>query len=359
MDSNIPSVTVYGRGECNYCSLHDKWEETYTLEKLDQITAKMRKSGSRYDCLVGVSGGCDSSYVLYWAKRVAKLRPLAVHWNNGWNTEFAESNMRKMVNALNVDYFEMGVDREEYDDLCKSFLLASVPDADIPNDIALTTVLYYAAQKFRIKHIINGHSFRTEGTVPLEWSYMDGRYVESVQQMFGSQPLDTFPNLLLGNWLRWLTISRIKRVRPLWYVPYHREKAKKFLSKQFGWHPYRGHHQENRYTMFVSNHVQPIKFGIDLRLIRFAARVRSGQMSRAQALTTLSEPPTIPREIVEEVKERLGFTDEEFEQVMRLPKKTHHDYETYHGTFKRYRWLFWMLAKLNLVPQTFYVKYTK
>lgn len=362
LDSHIPHITFNQKGECNYCQLHDRWEREYPVnpvgftKSLDEIREAGRNM--RYDCIVGLSGGCDSSFLL--SKTVEwGLKPLAVHFDNNWNTKTAESNMRKLVKKLNVDFYKLGVNQQEYDDVCRSFLLASVPDADIPYDIALATSLYLVAEAFHIKHILIGHSFRTEGTTPLGWSYMDAKYIETVQNKFGSHQLETFPNLWLKQWLGWIIIDKIKRVRPLWHIDYQKEQVKKLLNKKFGWQWYGGHHLENKYTIFVTNYLQPSKFDVDLRYVEYSALVRSGQMTREDALTKIKEQPQIDPKILGEVKQRLKLSDTTLQNIMKQPVKSHHDYKTYHPTFKRWRWFFWLASKLNLVPKTFYIKYTR
>lgn len=356
LDSHIPNISFDNMGVCNYCKIHEKWEKEYLPQNYNNIIKQIMRDGKhkKYDCVVGVSGGCDSSFLLCLLKD-AGLRPLAVHWNNGWNTEIAERNIQRIVKTLNVDYIEIGMDKREYDDICRSFLLASVPDADIPNDIALTTVLYYVAERFGTKYLMNAHSFRTEGTTPLGWSYMDGKYIDSVQRKFGSVSLQTFPNLWLRQWFKWMLLHRIKRIRLLWYANYNKEKVKKDLEERFGWQWYGGHHMENKYTIFVGNYLQPKKFGIDLRWIEYSALIRSGQMSREEAIERIKTPLTIDPAILEEVKTRLNIKS--FEEILNTPKKTHDDYETCHQTFRRLRPFFWLMNKFRLVPATFYVKY--
>ena len=362
LNSTIPNIKFDDKGECTYCKIHDRLEKEHPLtqgkNKLDKLINKMKagKKG-RYDCVVGVSGGCDSSYLLHKVTQWG-LRPLAVHFDNNWNTSIAKNNMDKMIKSLNVDFLKIGVDKGEYDDICRSFLLASTPDVDIPNDIALATAAYIAADKMDVSWIINGHSFRTEGTSPLGWSYMDGKYVQSIHELFGKERMETFPNLWLSKWLRWIALKRIKRIRPLWFIDYQKEAVKKFLNDEFGWQWYGGHHLENRYTIFCTSYYQPRKFGIDLRYVEYSALVRSGQMDRQKAINALNQPPEIDSGILEEVKTRLGFTDEEFDAIMNQPNKTHYDYETYQKTFRRWKWFFWGLSRLDLVPKTFYVKYT-
>ena len=362
LDSSIPGITFDDKGECNFCEIHDQLEKEYSLTqgrtKLDKIIGKMKAGrNGRYDCVVGVSGGCDSSYLLHKLKEWG-LRPLAVHFDNNWNTRIAKDNMDKMINSLNIDFLKIGVDKEEYDDICRAFLLASTPHVDIPNDIALATVAYIAADKMDVPWIINGHSFRTEGTSPLGWSYMDAKYIESIHALFGRTELNTFPNLWMSKWLRWIIVKRIKRIRPLWFIDYQKEEAKKLLNEIYGWEWYGGHHLENRYTIFCTNYLQPKKFDIDLRYIEYSALIRSGQMNRQEGLTKLEKTPEIDEDIIREVKTRLRFSDEEFERVMAQPHKTHYDYDTYQPTFRRWKWFFWLTSKLDLIPKTFYIKYT-
>lgn len=363
-NDKVPELTFNSKGECSFCMAHDQFEESCPRGSkgqllLNKLVERIKKDcEGKYDCVVGVSGGCDSSFLL--AKTVELgLRPLAVHWNNGWNTEKATRNIHKMVDGLTVDYYEYRVNREEYDDLCHSFLLASVPDADIPNDIALTTVMYYACEKFGVKHMLNAHSFRTEGMCPLSWSYMDGKYVGSVQSKYGHVPFKTFPNLTLDKWLHWLNNCQIERHRPLYYMDYNKAKAMKYLTEKFEWQWYGGHHCENKYTIFIGNHVHPRKFGIDLRLIEFSAMMRSGFMTREQAQKELEKPSQIDSEIIKEVKERLHLSDKELERIMKLPKKTHNDYETYQTEFHKQKAMFTDLYRKGMIPATFYMKYIK
>lgn len=362
LNSSIPTVTFDDIGICNYCHLHEKWEREHKSEDLQKIinTVKTCKNpNAKYDCIVGISGGCDSSYLLHKVVVDFGLKPLAVHWNNHWNTEIAEANMKKMVEGLNIDFEIYTCDQKEYDELCRAFLLASVCDADIPNDIALTTVLYQATEKHDCGFIMAGHNFRTEGTTPLEWSYMDGKYIIDVNKKFGRVPLKTFPNLTLSLWLRWLVLKQIKRIRPLWYLPYNKNEAKQLLHDKYGWNDYGGAHQENKYTKFISNYVQPKKFGIDLRIIFLSAQVRSGLITKDQAQEQLFIISEVEWEILEEVKQRLGFTNDEFKQVMEQPIKIHQQYRTYQPFFKRNKWFFKLMVEYDLVPKTFYEKYTR
>lgn len=364
-DETVPGITFDEQGVCNYCHMHDRLEQEYPTgeegqKRLQALADKIRYEGRRnklYDVIVGVSGGCDSSYMLYLAKQLG-LRPLAVHFDNTWDSTVAVENIHDVLEKLDVDLYTYVVDNKEYDDIYRSFLKAGLPDVEAPTDIGLAVTLNQAAEKFGIKYIFEGHSFRTEGIAPLGWIYMDGKYIQTVQRQFGTYPLKTYPNMLLPDFLKWTAVLGIKKIRPLYYVDYVKKDAMTLLSRELGWEWYGGHHLENRFTAFWHTYFMPQRYGIDTRLLGHAALVRSGQMTREQGLELISQPQTYDPELVEMVKKRLGFSDEEFDAIMHLPKKTYRDFKTYKQTFERLSWLFWILYKLDRVPKSFYIKYT-
>jgi N-acetyl sugar amidotransferase len=363
-DDTVPAISFDAEGICNYCRIHDQLDQEYPTgpegqRKLRAIAEEIKQAGQgkQYDVIVGVSGGCDSSYMLYLAVQLG-LRPLAVHFDNTWDSTVAVENIQDVLRKLDVDLFTYVVDNKEYDDIYRSFLKAGVLDIETPTDIGLTTTLYMAAEKYGVKYIFEGHSFRTEGVAPLGWFYIDGKYIDSVQKQYGTYPLKTFPNLRLADFLRWTAIRGIRRIRPLYYVDYIKRDAMAFLSSELGWEWYGGHHLENRFTAFAHTYYYPLRYGIDTRLLGHAALVRSGQLTREQGLEFIQEVQPYDPELLAMVKKRLGFTDEEFEQVMNLPKRTYRDFRTYKQTFERLRWFFWLLYKLNRVPKSFYIKYT-
>jgi N-acetyl sugar amidotransferase len=364
-DETVPSIVFDENGVCNYCHLHDEMDRQFPIGEegqraLDRLADKIRQSGrgKKYDCVVGVSGGCDSSYLVYRMKELG-LRPLAVHFDNTWNSPIATQNIHNVLEKLGVDLYTHVVDNKEYDDLYRAFLLSGVREADGPTDIALAATLYRAAEKFGVKYIIEGHSFRTEGISPLGWIYVDGKYIESVHKKYGTRKLKTFPNLKLFDFLRWSAIRNIRRVRPLYYMDYRKEEVKKFLAENLGWQWYGGHHLENRFTAFHHTYYAPRRDNIDMRILGYAALVRSGQMPRDEGFAKLAEPINEDPQIVQMVKKRLGFSDEEFEKVMNLPHREYTEFKTYKRTFERLTWLFWALYKLDRVPKSFYLKYTK
>ncbi len=363
-DESVPNITFDEEGVCSYCRQIETLEKEYPTgdegearlrRMIDEIKAAGR--GKKYDAIIGVSGGCDSSYLVHRMHEQG-VRLLAAHFDNTWNSTIATENIHNLLDKLNIDLFTIVVDNKEYDDIYRSFLKAGVKDLETPTDIGLATTLYKAAEKFGVKYMIEGHSFRTEGIAPLGWIYMDGKYIESVQKQFGTYPLKTFPNLWMKDFLRWMIFGRIKKVRPLYYMDYDKEAAKKLLAEKYDWRWYGGHHLENRFTAFYHSYFLPRRWGIDFRIAGYAAYCRNGWMSREEGLRLMQEEPYMESDLLEYVIKRLGFSNEEFEALMNMPKKTFRDYKTYKRTFERMRPFFWLMYKMDLVPKSFYMKYT-
>ncbi len=362
-DESVPNISFDENEVCNYCHVHDQLNQEYPTgaegrRKLESIADRIRKEGrgKPYDVIVGVSGGADSSYLVYLAKELG-LRPLGVHFDNTWDSTVAVENIHDVLKKLDVDLHTYVVDNKEYDDIYRSFLKAGVPDTEAPTDIGLAAVLNMAAEKYGIKYIFEGHSFRTEGIAPLGWIYMDGKYIQSVQRMFGTMPLRTYPNMLMPSFIKWTALRQLKKIRPLYYVDYVKRDAMAMLSQELGWEWYGGHHLENRFTAFWHTYFLPKRYGIDTRLLGHAALVRSGQITREQGLEMLAVPQSYDPELFEMVKKRLGFSDEEFEQIIHLPRRTYRDFNTYKRTFERMRPFWWLMYKLSRVPKSFYIKF--
>jgi len=364
-DGSTPGISFDETGVCNYCRTHEQMEQEYPTgeegrKRLIEIAGKIKREqrNREFDCVIGVSGGCDSSFLCHIAKEELGLRPLAVHFDNTWNSKIAVENIHRVLKKLDIELWTYVMDNDEWNDLARAFLLSSVPEIDALTDVALTTTLYMAAEKHKVRYIFNGHSFRTEGMTPLGWFYFDGKYIDSIHKQYGKAPMVRFPNLWLRQWMKWL-LQDYKRLRPLYYVDYRKDDTKKMLTEKYDWQWYGGHHMENRYTVFCDNFILPRKFGIDIRYVEFSALIRSGQMTREEALREIQTPPEFDEEILVEVKKRLGFTDEEFDEVLKRPKRTYRDFKTYHETFKRLRPFFYLMYKTNRVPKSFYLKYTR
>ena len=363
-DETTSAISFDEDGVCNYCRMHDQLEQEYPTgeegrKRLERIAEQIKRDGrkKKFDVVVGVSGGCDSSYLLHLTRELG-LRPLAAHFDNTWNSQIAVENLHNILNALDVELYTYVVDNEEYNDIFGAFMKAGVPEIDAATDIGLATTLYMAAEKYGIKYIFNGHSFRTEGVSPLGWFYIDGKYIQSVHREYGSGKMKTFPNMWMSSFLKWMVIRRIKRLRPLYYIDYRKEEVKEFLKKEFGWRWYGGHHLENRMTHFNHAYIFPLRFGIDQRLNGYSALVRSGQMTREEGIKLMLEPPRFDPELVELIKKRLALSDSDLERLMTQPKKTFRDFKTYKRTFERMRPFFWLMYKMELVPKSFYTKYT-
>lgn len=364
-DSSIPNISFDDEGVCSYCKQVDELAERYPNDfrgdlQLQAVVEKIKKAGKgkKYDAVIGVSGGCDSSYLMHLMTVKYGLRLLAVHFDNSWNSTIATENISVMTEALGIDLFTYVVDANEFDDLILSFLKAGVRDIDIPTDIGLASTMNIAAEKFNVKYKIDGHSFRTEGSAPMGWVYMDAKYIQDVHSKFGKMPMKTFPNLWMYKQLKWMLFNRIESIRPLYYLKYDKEAVKELLSEQYGWKWYGGHHLENRTSSFFHSYFFPTRWNSDFRIAGFSAYCREGHMTREEALQLMSTAPSIEDGLLEYFKKRLNLTDEEFDSLMHLPKKHYSDYKTYKKTFERLRPFFYLMAKWNLIPWSFYIKYT-
>jgi len=363
-DERVPSIIFDEKGVCNYCKQVDQLVAQYgtgTPKGSDLFQAILSEiknigKGNKYDCIVGVSGGTDSSYLIYLCKQWG-LRPLAVHYDNTWNSAIATMNIHKVLSALDVDLYTHVVDNKEADDIFRSFFLAGVAEIEASTDLGYAYLLRQVAEKYSIKFILEGHSFVEEGITPLGRNYFDGRYIKSIHKMFGRLPMKTYPLMTFSRFLKSATINRIKFIRPLWYLTYSKKTAQDFLRSSFGWKYYGGHHLENRMTAFYHGIYMPQKFKSDLRNNTLSARVRNGSLNRSQAWAEYNIPPVIEDELLSYFKKRLNISDELYEQVMQSPPKSWMDYPTYKKHFESLRPLFYLLAKANLVPISFYLKY--
>lgn len=363
-DERVASISFDEKGVCNYCKQVDDLQKLYGTgekegeEKLMKIIEQIKIDGKNktYDCVVGVSGGTDSSYMLYLALQWG-LRPLAVHYDNTWNSAIATENIRKVLGKLKVDLYTHVVDNKESDDIFKAFFKASVAEIEAATDLALAETMYRAAAKHKIKYVLEGHSFITEGISPVGRNYFDGKYIQSIHKMFGKRPLKTYPLMTFWRFLYSTLFLRIKKIRPYWYIAYDKESARTFLEKEYGWQYYGGHHLENRMTAFFHSFYMPQKFNTDFRNNTLSALVRNGKMSREAAWAEYNTEPHLEAELLAYFKKRLDLSDEEFNRIMALPPKSWHEFPTYKKRFEMLRPLFAMLAKANLVPMSFYLKY--
>lgn len=363
-DEKIPNIIFNNNGICNYCYQIDDLENLYQtgkkegIDKLDDILERIKSEGKgkKYDCVVGVSGGTDSSFMLLKCVEWG-LKPLAVHYDNTWNSSISTENIRKVTSKLKIDLYTYVVDNKEADDIFRSFLLSGVPEFDASTDMAYVQVLRKVASKNKIKYILEGHSYRAEGISPQGKNYFDGKYIQDIHRKYGEIKMKTFPLMTFYQFLKWAIIYRQQFIRPLWYIDYSKPAARERLISETGWEYYGGHHLENRATAFAHKVYLPQKFGIDNRNWSLAAEVRAGILDREKALEIYNTPFEIDQELVEYVKKRLDLTDSQYDEIMNGPKRTFRDFKTYKKRFERMRPLFYFLAKANLVPMSFYLKY--
>jgi N-acetyl sugar amidotransferase len=365
LDSSVEDIWFDEQGECKFCKIHDEMEKLHPLgegleKDLTNIVKKIKQKGRNkpYDCIAGVSGGRDSTYTLYMAVKLG-FRPLAVHFDNGWNSEISVQNIKKACEKLNVDLITIVADWEEFKDLQLSFLKASTPDADVPTDYAIYSVLYHMADKEGVRYILNGHSFRTEGTSPISWTYMDPLYVRSVHKQFGKiRKFKSFPHMSLLKLQYYIWMKQIREIRLMEFIDYRKNEVDEILMKELDWKYYGGHHHENLYTRFFQSYYLPKKFDIDKRKIELSALVRSGQISRRDALKEISHSDYLYDEkTVSYTISKLGLTPEDFDKIMNLPVKSHNDYRTYLPLIRFLRYPIRLAARLKIVPYILYLKY--
>lgn len=334
------SIAVIGEHQCEYCDLHDSLEAQANPSELMPLIDKIR-SNKKYDCIMGISGGVDSSLLLYLAVKKWNLKPLVIHFDNNYNAPEATHNMKQLVQLLNVDSIVYNVNKLEYDTLNDAFIQAGLPDADIPNDIAMTKLMYDTANKYGIKYILNGHDFRTEGSTPKPWTYMDAKYIRSVYFWHTGKQLTNYPLFTFKDQL-FYAFKGIKNVRPFHYIK-ERESLEKEMKDFISWKDYGGKHCENVYTEFVGSYLLPTKFGIDKRIVYLSAQVRSGKLTKEEARAKFNDKPV--------------FDLSKISVDVPITKMERTDFERYN--FKKYRLLIWVLAKFKVVPYTFYIKYCK
>jgi N-acetyl sugar amidotransferase len=338
MDTTDPEIVFDNQGVCNHCHRYEDelpkrvFQGEMAKEKLTQIVSKIKYSGKgkEYDCIIGVSGGVDSTYVAYLTKELG-LSVLAIHFDNGWNSELAVSNIEKVLDKLNIDLYTYVIDWEEFKDLQLSFLKASTPDGEIPTDHAINALLFREASKRGIKYIINGMNFATESMAVRMWAYghSDWKYIKAVHKKFGTSSLKKYPHYSFFNLFYWTFIKRIKVVSILNYVDYDKDKVMELIQEKLGWVYYGGKHYESVYTRFFQGYILPTKFKIDKRIGHLSDLIRSGQLSREKALAELgkegynAEMFNIDRPFV---LKKLDFDEASFEKIMNEKPKTFMDY---------------------------------
>jgi hypothetical protein len=369
-DSTVPGIVFDQKGECNYCVLHDQLCKLFPSGQkgaiiLERLFAKIKQQGAgkKYDCVVGISGGRDSTYLLWNAVKRWNLRPLAVHFNDGFDNPTAGENMLRAVELLNVDLITITSDWREAKDLKIDLLKASTPDLNLGTDIGIGASLYSTAHRFGISNILIGQSFRTEGIKPLSWAYFDGDYLRNVHKEFGTQPLkdwmadDAGFNLGAKELLYYSVMKGIKTFTPFYYMDYIRKDGQRIIEEELGWVYPGAHYYDDLYHSLIK-YVHRVKFNIDMNMNSDAALVRTGQMERELALSRAHQIYAIEDpDVIRLCIKRLGISREEFDAYLALPAKTFKDYTTSYNLYKGMKYPIFLLSKLNIIPKITYYKY--
>lgn len=366
MDTSDPNIIFDERGWCDYCNnFHTTISPTWRggLERGDalaSVAVEIKKDGEGrdFDCIIGLSGGLDSSYAAYVATEKMGLRPLLFHVDAGWNTDQAVGNIEKLVDGLGLELYTEVVNWEEMKDLQVAFLRSGIPDQDLPQDAAFFSAIYKFARKHRVKHIITGSNFSTECCrEPEEWGgYLgvDTWLFTDIHRKFGNRPLESFPLTdILVYKIFYQKILGMKVHHPLNLVPYVKKEAEDELEQRFGWKRFHHKHHESRFTRFYEDYWLPRRFGYHKRRAHFSSLILTGQMIREEALERLASPEMDEHFLKQEfeyVAHKLDLTVDELRQIFEAPIKTFRDY-------RNKRWMIGLgatvLRKLGLEKRHF------
>lgn len=348
MDTTDSMIQFDEHGVCDHCRTFDSevkpnWHTDETgRRELDAIVAQIKREGQGrdFDCIIGMSGGIDSSYLTYLAKSELGLRPLVFHVDAGWNSQIAVNNIEKLVDNLGLDLYTEVIDWEEMRDLQLAFFKSGVPHIDTPQDHAFFATMYNFAEKHGVKYILTGSNFSTECVRnPVEWMYYqsDSIQLKDIHSKFGTRPLVNFPTTSILRhkvYLRYL--KRIRVVTPLNYMPYLKADAMRLLEEKFGWQPYPQKHFESRFTKFYESYWLPKKFGYDTRKVQYSSLILTHQMTREEAMERLAKPPydeaQVPHDF-EYVATKLGISVAELQGYMDAPNKSYRDYKSQRSVY--------------------------
>ena len=343
MDTTDPKITFDNRGWCDYCNnfhstIKPSWNTGQEGElSLKVIADKIKKEGQGrdFDCIIGLSGGLDSSYAAYIAKEKMGLRPLLLHVDAGWNTDQAVGNIEKLVDGLGLDLCTEVINWEEMKSLQLAFLRSQIADQDLPQDGAFFSALYKFARKHKIKYVITGSNFSTECCrEPEEWGGypgIDKKLFLDIHEKFGTRPLKSFPIVDIFIYkVLYQHILGMEIVKPLNMVPYIKKEAEETLGRLFGWQKFQHKHHESRFTRFYEDYWMPKKFSYHKRRAHFSSLIMTGQMTRDEALTRIAQPEMDEHFLKQEfeyVANKLGLTVAELQGIFDGENKTYRDYK--------------------------------
>lgn len=342
MDTTDPDIFFDENGICNHCHEYNQANKLNVLSeeesrrKLEEVVATIKNDGrnKRYDCITGVSGGVDSTYVVYLLKQLG-LRPLVVHLDNGWNSELAVQNIENIITKLGFDLQTRVLNWNEFKELQLAYLEASVLDLEALTDHAISATLFEQANKYGVKYIMAGTNQVTEAILPLKWRYAnktnDAVNIKAINDLFRKKPIRDFPLMSFQKHIYYWKVKKIKWVSLLDYIQYDKAKAKKIIEAELGWRDYGGKHYESIITRFYQGYILPKKFGIDKRKAHLSTLIVSGQITRDAALEELKKPmldEAVLKQDLDFVPKKLGISRERFDAIMQMPPKSHFDYKS-------------------------------
>lgn len=339
MDTTDPEIQFNEKGICNHCRQFDEkftiipkvgYKESPTFWNMVNMIKK-NSEGKEFNCILGLSGGTDSSFMAYLCKE-AGLKPLVVHFDNGWNTEYATRNIENLVTKLGFELYTYVINWEEFKELQLSYFRASVIDLEVPTDHLIFGALFNIAKKYKIRNILSGYNLTSEGIMPKSWLYehkFDRANMKDIHQQFGTGKMSQLPTLGLWDRIYYQKIYRFRQHHMLQTFLYNKMEAKKILTSQLEWKDYGGKHYESVFTRFYQGYFLPVKFGIDKRKAHLSTLIAAGQMSREEALEELKQPtydPRLQEEDKEYVCKKWGITLQEFEEIMNRPIRKHTEF---------------------------------
>lgn len=348
MDTSDSRITFDDNGVCDHCNdfysnVQPNWHtDERGKQQLAAVIANIKKDGKSrdFDCILGISGGVDSSYMLHLAVKEFGLRPLVFHVDGGWNSELAVHNINVLIDKLGLDLYTEVINWEEMRDFQLAFFKSGVPHIDIPQDHAFIATLYNFADKYNIKFILNGGNISTECVRnPMEWLYYgtDMIQIHDIMRRFSTVKMKTYPfSSILRHKFYLRYVRGVKVIRPLNFRPYIKADAMKLLEREYGWKPYSQKHFESRFTRFYEGYWLPERFGFDTRRVQYSSLILTGQMTRDEALEKLSKPAYDPETIQYEfnyIATKLGITSEELKGYFDMPKKFYWDYRNQESLF--------------------------
>lgn len=353
MDTSDPKITFSTDGICDHCRNFENHTALHWLPNsegrkvLEKKVEKIKRAGknSQFDCIIGISGGADSSYLTYLAKEELGLRPLVFHVDAGWNSEVAVSNIERIIDGLGLELYTHVINWREMRDLQLAFFKSGVPHIDLPQDHAFFATMYRYAETHRVKYILTGANIATECVRnPLDFFYYgtDMWQIRDIHNQFGSGPLIDFPlSGILRHKIYLRYIRGIEVVQPLDYMPYVKEEAMSFLNARYGWQKYPRKHFESRFTRFFESYWLPVKFGFDTRRVQYSSLILTKQMTRDNALELLKEPPydaeTAQQDLIY-IAKKLEVSVDEIRGYLNGPNKSYKD-------FRNQQYLFLLGAK--------------